>query len=122
MEDHKTIDVDSDYDVTFHPAFASRCTVTHKDGSEKELYKQSSAHQLNGKSHPKKHVVKIKGKNGRTRDITVTIDDPNHADHSLRMELYDEGYDPMEPQAFAGGDVVTIENQATTCPPFCEGE
>jgi hypothetical protein len=122
MDDHKTVDVDTDYDVTFHPAFASRCAVTHKDGSEKELYKQKSAHNLGKNGHPKSHVVKIRGKNGRTRDITITIDDPNHAIHSLRMELYDEGYDPMAPQPFMGGDVVTIENQATTCPPNCEGE
>lgn len=120
MEDHIVKDDDSEYEITFHPAFASKCVVEHKNGPTKELYRQSGTHNLGGKGHPKKHVVKIKGKNGKTRDITITIDDPNHAVHSLRMELYDEGYDPMNPiETYDGGDVVTFENLASTCPPRC---
>lgn len=120
MKDHIVKSDDHEYEITFHPAFASRCTVEHKGDKERELFKQKGVHQLKGKGHPKKHVIKIKGKNGKARDITITIEDPNHAVHSLRMELYDEDYDPMQPKSFEGGDVVTFENQATTCPPNCE--
>jgi hypothetical protein len=121
MEDHIVKNDDDEYEITFHPAFASKCIVEHKDGGTRELYRQTQTHNLKDKKHPKRHVVKVKGKNGRTRDITITIDDPNHAIHSLRMELYDEGYDPMKPvPRYEGGDVVTFENLASTCPPNCE--
>ena len=121
LQDHVVKSDDDEYEVTFHPAFASRCAVTHKDGTTKELYTQTEVYNLGNKGHPKKHVLRIKGKNGRTRDITVTIDDPHHAVHSLRMELYDEGYDPMRPIGkYEGGDVVAFDNLATTCPPTCK--
>lgn len=120
LQDHVVKSDDEEYDIVFHPAFASRCEVVHKDGTSKELYRQQEVHDLGGKGHPKRHILKIKGKNGRTRDITITIDDPNHSIHSLRLELYDEGYDPMKPIArYEGGDVVSYDNLATTCPPRC---
>jgi hypothetical protein len=121
IDDHVVKTDDSEYDITFHPAFASKCVVQHKDGETRELYRQSETHNLGGKGHPKRHVLKIKGKNGRTRDITITIDDPNHSVHSLKLELYDEGYDPMKPLAkYEGGDIVAFDNLASTCPPTCK--
>lgn len=122
LRDHVINSDDDEYEVTFHPAFASRCAVTHKDGTVKELYRQTEVHNLGNQGHPKKHVLRLKGKNGRTRDITITIDDPHHAVHSLKLELYDEGYDPMQPIGkYEGGDVVAFDNLAITCPPTCKG-
>jgi hypothetical protein len=121
MQDHVVKSDDDRYEIAFHPAFASRCAVTHKDGSTKELYRQEGVYNLDGKGHPTQHVLRLTGKNGCTRDITITIDDPNHSIHSLRLELYDEGYDPMKPLAkYTGGDVVAFDNLATTCPPTCK--
>lgn len=118
--DHKTIHTDAHYDVTFHPAFASRCAVKPKNGTERDLYRQGQGrehvvHCPGG--HPKKHVIKLKGK-GNRRDITITIEDPEHSIHSLRLELYDEGR--VAGKAAETGDVFTIENNAKTCPPYCE--
>lgn len=120
MEDHKTVTRDADYDVTFHPAFASACVVEKKGGPRKELYRQpdNDVVDCKDKGHPKKHVIKLKGKNGSKRDITITIDDPEHSIHRLSVELYDEGRKAGELTEF--GDVFTVENNAKTCPPHCE--
>lgn len=121
MEDHKTVTVDTDYDVTFHPAFASACVVEKKGGARKELYRQpdNDVVDCNEKGHPKKHVIKLKGKNGSKRDITITIEDPEHSVHSLSLELYDEARDPKMDQTFDTTETFTVMNSAMTCPPVC---
>lgn len=122
MNEHKTVTDDTDYDVTFHPGFASECTITRTaDNSVKQLYKQTEKHNCGANGHPKKHVIKLKGKNGSTRDITITIEDPTHSVHSLKMSLYDESRDPAVDQAFDTTEEFTVMNSALTCPPVCEG-
>lgn len=118
--DHDDVET-SDYFVKLHPAFASACTVTPNGGTgaRRELYRQPAGNVVDcrTKGHPKKHVFKLKGKsNGR--DITITIDDPSHSIHSLRLELYKPGRKPGETGEV--GDVVMLENNAKTCPPHCD--
>jgi hypothetical protein len=122
MEDHKTVTGDADYDVTFHPAFASACVVEKKGGPRKELYRQpdNDVVDCKAKGHPKKHVIRLKGKNGSKRDITITIDDPEHSIHRLSLELYEEGRTPMETRKWESGDTFTVLNDAKTCPPYCD--
>jgi hypothetical protein len=116
--DHKTVKTDADYDVTFHPAFASRAAVKPKNGVERDLYRQPEGHVVHCPGgHPKKHVFKLKGK-GNHRDITITIEDPEHSIHSLRLELYDQGR--VAGTTAETGDVFTLENNAKTCPPLCD--
>lgn len=122
--DHRTITSDATYDVTLHPAFASECTITRKsDSSVRQLYKQTERHHCKDRKHPKRHVIKLKGKNGSNRDITITIDDPKHAIHSLRLELYDESRDPHYAETYDPGTTETfsVSNLADTCPPNCGG-
>ena len=122
MEDHITLTTDPDYDVVVHPAFASECTLTSRsDGSVKTLYRQdrSKAHDCRGKGHPKKHTIKLKGK-GNRRDITITIDDPDHSVASLALELYPEGRDPTAGDETEPTDTFTVMNNAFTCPPHCD--
>jgi hypothetical protein len=115
---------DNDYDVTFHPAFASACTVTdRKTGAIRKLYEQDRTKPVDVRKngHPKKHRIVLKGKNGKKRNITITIDDPDHAIHEITLDLYEEGRDPA-----AGGDsepveTFSVQNLALTCPPYCEG-
>ena len=122
-DDHTTVSNDSEYEVTFHPAFASSCTVTDKaTGTERKLYEQDRTKPVNVKQsgHPKKHRIVLKGKNGKRRNITITIDDPEHAIHGITLDLYKEGRDPA-----AGGDSEPVEtfsvlNDSITCPPFCD--
>lgn len=117
--EHSTVDTDSDYEVMLHPAFASSCTVAPAGGAARDLYRQAPGTVVNcqAKGHPKKHVLKLKGKsNGR--DITITIDDPTHSIHSLRLQLYKPGR--KAGQTGEVGDVVTLENNAKTCPPLCD--
>jgi hypothetical protein len=120
MDDHKTVTRDADYDVTFHPAFASACVVEKKGGARKELYRQPENDVVDcSKGHPKKHVIRLKGKNGSKRDITITIDDPEHSVHSLSLELYDEARDPRVNKDFDTTETFTVMNSAMTCPPVC---
>jgi hypothetical protein len=119
--DHVTVTADSHYDLTFHPAFASRATVTHKqDGVARELYRQDKTKPVDcsAHGHPKRHVIRLKGK-GNNRDVTITVDDPNHTLHSLSMELYDDGRDPSQTGDWSASETFTVENNAKTCPPDC---
>lgn len=123
MNNHKTITTDPDYEVMLHPGFASEATITRKgDNSVKQLYKQTEKHHCGKEGHPKKHVIKLKGKNGSKRDITITIDDPSYSVHSLSLELYDESRDPNYEDTFNPGttETFTVMNTANTCPPYCE--
>lgn len=123
MEDNLNLTKDPHYDLSVHPAFASECTVTHKDGTVKRLYKQQAKHDCRPKGHPKKHVIKLKGKNGNTRDITITIEDNTYAIHSLKLELYDPSRDVNDKDKYNPGttETFTVMNSAETCPPDCGG-
>lgn len=119
-DEHTTVSGDNEYEVTFHPAFASRCTVGGKQGPARDLYVQSKAHRLNGKALPKRHQIRLKGKKGK-RDITVTLDDPNHSIARIHVELYPESHDRNSAKSAPEGDLVfTVENHARVCPPICD--
>ena len=123
MDNHKTVTTDSEYDITVHPGFASAAVITRKaDNAARQLYKQEGKHNCGTEGHPKRHVIKLKGKNGSKRDITITIDDPTHCVHSLSLDLYDESRDPTKEETFNPGttETFTVMNTAATCPPFCE--
>ena len=123
MEDHIVKTDDNEYEITVHPAFASRCTVGAKNGEERELYKQKGVHKLNGKSVPKKHTIRLKGKNGSKRDITITLDDAAHSVAKITVELYEESHDPTTALEPSDTDTVfSVENSARICPPICEPE
>lgn len=121
MKDHIVKTDDNEYEITFHPAFASRCTVAGKDG-ERELFKQSGVHHLNGRELPKKHTIRLKSKNGGKRDVTITLDDAAHSVARITVELYDESHDPTTKTAAEPSStdtVFTVENNALICPPIC---
>ena len=119
MEDHIVKTDDNEFDVTVHPAFASRCAVS-KGGTERELYRQQGPHHLNGKAVPKKHTIRLKGKNGSKQDVAITLDDPGHSVARITVELYDEPRDPTVGYSSNDADTVfTVENNAKICPPFC---
>lgn len=121
-DDHITVGTDSSYDLTVHPAFASACTVTdRKTGQARKLYEQDRSKPVDVRKtgHPKKHRIVLKGKNGTRRNVTITIDDPDHAIHGITLDLYQEGRDPLRS---SGGDAVesfSVINDSTTCPPVC---
>jgi hypothetical protein len=115
---HKTAEKNN-YTVTFHPAFASRCTVTGEDG-ECEVYKQTAPHHLNGQSHPKKHKIHLKG--GKyDRDVELEISDPKHAIKQIHVELYgDRAADDIgSPAVYPAVETFVAFNTAETCPPNC---
>jgi hypothetical protein len=121
MEDHIVKTDDNEYEITFHPAFASRCTVAGKGDTEaRELFKQSEVHHLKGKDRPKKHTIRLKSKNGGKRDITITLDDAAHSVAKITVELYEDSHDPNTALEQSPTDTVfSVENYAKVCPPFC---
>lgn len=120
MDDLKHVTKHHKYDVSFHPAFASSCVIEHTSGEKHTLYEQDTSKPVNcSKGHPKKHVIKLKGKNGSSRDITLTIDDPNHDLAGLTLSLYDEARDPGVDAHFDTTESFTVMNNALTCPPYC---
>lgn len=122
QDDHKTVTIDSEYDVTFHPAFASSCVVERKGGAKKTLYEQEQDKPVDcSNGHPTKHTIKLKGK-GNKRDVTITIDDPNHSIAGLTLQLYDEARDPAVVGDWEATESFTVMNSAKTCPPHCTEE
>lgn len=121
MDDHKNVTKHSRYDVSFHPAFASSCVIEHKNGEKHTLYQQDESKPVDcsKKGHPKKHTISLKGKNGSKRDITITVDDPNHDLAGFTLHLYDEARNPMVAKQFDTTEAFTVMNNAKTCPPFC---
>lgn len=124
IDEHKTVTKDG-YVVTLHPAFSSGCSVRAAgDGAEeKVLYKQEGKHVFKtGQSHPKKHVFRLKG-GQHNRDLELEIRDPKHQVARITVEFYAEGHEPgwgststSEPV-----EIVSYENNGTTCPPDCDG-
>jgi len=117
VEDHKTVSTDN-YEVSFHPAFASSCVIEPVGGTAETLYQQDKSKPVDcrQKGHPKKHTIKLKGKNNK-RDVTITIDDPHHNIARLEIKLYHEDRVPGEEGEYS--DTFTVENFAKTCPPHC---
>ena len=111
----------NNYTVSFHPAFASRCTVECADGTTHEVYRQSEPHRLNGQKHPQRHTIRLKG--GQfDRDITLDVHDPKHHIKQIRVEMYGDR-DPSTigtGQSLATAEVFTTDTTAQTCPPNCE--
>ena len=122
MEDHKTVTDDSQYDITFHPAWASKCVVTHHESGEaRTLYAQDKTKPVDvrGKGHPKKHTILLKGKDNK-RNVKITVEDPEHSLHSLTFEMYSEDRDPTQSVQSSATETVMLENSAITCPPYCD--
>ncbi|HEU0299787.1 MAG TPA: hypothetical protein VFR37_10040 [Longimicrobium sp.] len=124
-----------EYEVIFHPAFASACTVKkYGQDTATELYRQGDTQDdvIDCSSgHPEEHVIRIRGK-GNGRDITITVNDPSHTLHSISFDLYREARDrsvkrqssalgaaPADASADVG-ETFTLENDAKTCPPYCD--
>ena len=109
--EHKTVTKDG-YEVTFHPAFSSRCAI-QSNGSDQatELYKQQG-----------KHVFKIKGGEHK-RDLELEIRDPKHHVARITEEFYADGHEPGWGDARLSQpvEIVTFDNNTTTCPPDCDG-
>jgi hypothetical protein len=118
--EHKTVTKDG-YEVTFHPAFASRCAIrTHGESAEeRELYKLKGKHVFkNGATHPKRHVIKLKG-GENNRDIELVINDPKHHVARIVVEMYPEDYEPGWGADTMAVETFESENGVGTCPPVC---
>lgn len=122
MDKHKTVTADSDYDVTIHPGFASECYVTPVGTNGKRtLYKQTETYICDEvEGHPTTHRIVLVEKNGDRRTVTITIDDPAHAVHTIALDLYEPGRDPKVKKEWKSRDRITVMNSANTCPPDCE--
>lgn len=122
MDKHKTVTADNDYDVTIHPGFASECVVTTQGNGPRTLYKQTETYICDEvEGHPTTHRIVVVEKNGARRTVTITIDDPAHAVHTIALDLYETGRDPKVKKDWKSADRITVMNSAMTCPPVCEG-
>ncbi len=122
IREHKTVTKDG-YEITFHPAFASRCSVTNHDvrAGEKELYKQKEKHVFKkGEKHPKKHTIKLKG-GKHNRDFELVVSDPKHHVARITIEFYSDGHEPGWglDRMSAPIETLAFDNNSGTCPPNC---
>lgn len=120
-ETHTVVTSDADYELTVHPAFASACTVASNGAPARDLYRQSGTHSLNGKAIPKKHTIRLKARNGGKKDVTLTVNDAGYSVKKITIELYKDAHDPTRAGTTKDTDIVlTVENDAKTCPPLCD--
>lgn len=120
QKEHKTVAKDG-YEITFHPAFASRCAIKKhgENEEERELYKLEGKHVFkNGAKHPKSHVIKLKGGEHK-RDIELVINDPKHHVARVVVEMYPEGYEPGWGNNTMAVETFESVNGVGTCPPVC---
>lgn len=118
--DHTTVDKDG-YQITFHPAFASRCAVQRVGGPEVELYRQQGVHQHPaGQTHPTAHVVQLRG-GSDGRELTLRIEDPRSHIARIVVELYAQGHEPGWGTPEESVETLTITNNTVECPPNCDG-
>lgn len=120
IHEHATVTKDG-YEITIHPAFSSRCSIrgTGDGAEEKELYRQQGKHVFkNGATHPKKHVVKIRG-GQHNRDLELEIKDPKHQVARITVEFYAEGHEPGGAVQDEPVEMLTVDNFSNTCPPDC---
>jgi|GEM_PF-5527591 len=116
-----TVVTGDDYELTVHPAFASACTVASNGAPARDLYRQSGTHALNGKAIPKKHTIRLKARNGGKKDITLTVNDAGYSVKKITIELYKDAHDPTRAGTTKETEtVLTVENDAKTCPPLCD--
>lgn len=120
-DDHReeeTVEKDG-FDLTFYPAFASRCEITDADGTVHEIYEQSTPYRLPpGQKKPhSRHRLILKG-GTRKQDITLDIRDPGLRIARITVELYGEDYheDGRERDVF---QTMNVPNDPTVCPPHC---
>lgn len=122
MDKHKTVKDDSQYEVTLHPGFASECTVTQKsNGNSRSLYQQTEIYHCGDEGHPTEHRIVVTEKSGAQRSVTITVNDPSHILHSIKLDLYEAGRDPKVKKDWKSNDTITVMNTAETCPPNCIG-
>lgn len=109
------------YEVTFHPAFSSRCAIRGQEGEEEvELYRQEGVHHLpEGQTRPPvRHEIRLRG-GEHGRDIALSVHDPNHHVARIVVELYPAGHVPGAGTADATVETLTVDNDGRTCPPIC---
>jgi hypothetical protein len=114
-----TIEKDG-YEVTFHPAFASKCDVERKDGRGVDLYRQEGVHHhAEGERHPVRHQIRLKGGPDQ-RDLTLMVDDPKAQIARITIELYDPSHEPGWGRGDDAVETFTVTNDGFECPPFCD--
>ncbi|HEX2095233.1 MAG TPA: hypothetical protein VHG28_22745 [Longimicrobiaceae bacterium] len=118
--EHVTVSKDG-YEVTFHPAFSSRCVVrsNSENGSETELYRQQEKHLFkNGEKHPKQHTIRIRG-GQHNRDLELVVNDPKHQIARITVELYADGHEPGWGSDDEMVETFVVDNNSVSCPPNC---
>lgn len=115
---HKTVDKDG-YALTFYPGFLSRAVV-QVDGREDVLYRQEAPHGVRDQPDEplKRFELRLKG-GPNDRDITLHVDDPQHAIAEIVVRMYPKGYKPEAGENPPPEEVFTAENDAMLCPPIC---
>lgn len=119
--EHTTVSKNG-YEVTFHPAFSSRCSVrSHGEGGEEvELYRQEGVHHLpQGQTGPPvRHEIRLRG-GELGRDLALSVHDPNHHVARIIVELYGDGHEAGAGAGDTPVETLTVDNDGRTCPPIC---
>lgn len=109
------------YEITFDPAWSSRSLVQPADGGAMtELYRQKGAYDLTGGQIPKQHEIRFSG-GPRGRDVALAVLDPRHSIARIHVAMYGEGHVPGTGAGDQPVEVITVQNEALSCPPICSG-
>lgn len=115
---HKKVDKDG-YELTFYPGFLSRAVV-QVDGREDVLYKQVESHSVKDQPDEPLPRFELRLRGGpNDRNVTLHVDDPQHAIAEIVIRMYPKGYKPEAGVSPPPAEVLSAVNDAMLCPPIC---
>lgn len=115
---HEKVEKDG-YVLTFYPGFLSKASVL-VDGKDDVLYRQEKPHKVKDKPDEplKRFELRLRG-GPNDRNITLHVDDPQHAIAEITIRMYPKGYKPEAGEDPPPDEVFTAANDAILCPPMC---
>ncbi len=115
---HETVEKDG-YVLTFYPGFLSKASVL-VDGKDDVLYTQPKPHSIIDQPDEPLPRFELRLEGGpNQRNITLHVDDPEHAIAEITVRMYPRGYKAERGTAPPPNEVFTAVNDAILCPPMC---
>jgi hypothetical protein len=109
-----------DYQLTFYPGFARRCSLVGP-GDSLVLYEQEEPFVLPaGQVQPRvEHEIHLRGGPGQ-QDVRLVVNDPRRRIARIIVEMYAEDLPVGSSHPHdAPVEALVLENRAMLCPPMC---
>lgn len=115
---HETVEKDG-YVLTFYPGFLSKASVL-VDGKDEVLYTQQKPYSIIDQPDEPLTRFELRLEGGpNERNITLHVDDPEHAIAEITVRMYPRDRTLGVGAAPAPNEVFVAVDDAILCPPMC---